>query len=212
MWLGRVRRRERERERERELGSSRLNTSQSSHCAVRLPGRVCFLREEEAVQINRQHSQGSLRRTELSAVVSLPLSLSLSLSLFIPRSPTLVQQAWISLWDGLRFSQQCCLFACLGQPTYVAHSRKRVNSPFLLLLFPHRRLFLFFSVCLSVCLFIFLVHFLPHTKRWCFGGSPPRAYTLRVELFLYGELRLIAVQGPGLIQRLPCSEAPRFLN
>lgn len=81
---------------------------------------------------------------------------------------------------------------------------------------------------LVFCLFIFLKHFLnppsvPTTfQRLCFGGSPPCAYTPRVELFLYGEggrggggarrLHLIAVQGPCSIQWLPCSEAPRFLN
>lgn len=41
-------------------------------------------------------------------------------------------------------------------------------------------------------------------------ARPLCAYTLREELFLYGELHLIAEQGPGLIQWLPCSEAPRF--
>lgn len=40
----------------------------------------------------------------------------------------------------------------------------------------------------------------------------PCAYVLCEELFLYGELRLIAVQGPFLIQWLSCSEASRFLN
>lgn len=59
-----------------------------------------------------------------------------------------------------------------------------------------------------ICLFIFPLHFLLRSKdgalvaRW-----PLCAYTLRVELFLYGELRLIAEKGPDFIQWLPCSEA-----
>lgn len=135
MWL--------ERQRESE-GLKRLNNSQSSHCAVRLPGHVCFLREEEAVQINRQHSQDF--PPPGSQLWSLPLCHSLSLSA--------VQQSRISLWDGLRFSLQCCLFACLGQPTYVAHSRRRVNSPILL---PP------FSVCSS---FSYTFSFIPKTVLW----------------------------------------------
>lgn len=98
-------------------------TGQSSHCVLSdQPGRVCFLREEEDVQINRQRSQDSVHQT-----VSCGVSLSLSLSY----SPSYSRPEFLCgmLWG---FSQQCCLFACLGQPTYVAHSRRRVNRAFLL--------------------------------------------------------------------------------
>lgn len=131
-----------------------MNTGQSSHCAVRLPGCVCFQREEEAIQINRQPSQGSLHQNHQPWCFSSSLSVTHTTLHSLSLSP--MQQSRISLWDGLRFSQQCCLFACLGQTTYVAHSRKRVNSPFLL---PPSSLFLV------------LLHPLPHSRSRCFGGS-----------------------------------------
>ena len=196
MWL--------EREGEGSRGSQRLNTGQSSHCAVRLPGHVCFLREEEAVQINRQRSQDSLHRT---------VSCGLSLSLVLPYSPpcslslSLLQQSYICLWDGLRFSQQCCLFACLGQPTYVAHSRKRVNSPFLLLP-PSLPIFLNFfwqPVHLTLTLS-------PSFQRWRFWRiSCPRALTLSVwNYFCTGSCIWLLSRDPASYNGSPVLRPPGF--
>lgn len=106
------------------------------------------------------------------------------------------RQPWISLRGALRlFSAMAAPLACLGQPTYVARSGKRVK----------KHLFLSLAA-LSETLS-------PPFRRLCFGGSsPPRAHALRVELFLYGKLRLIAAPGLCGAQWLPCSGAPRFLN
>lgn len=77
---------------------------------------------------------------------------------------------------------------------------KRVNSPLPPSLTP--------LVCSS---FPYTFSFIPETalRRLVW---PPCAYSLCVELFFYGELRLIAVQGPFPTQRLPCSVAPSFPN
>lgn len=92
------------------------------------------------------------------------------------------------------------MLACssrLGQPTYVATLTVGQGL----------------KACLSF--FLFVKHFHPIPQSAFGGGSPLRAHASRVELFLYGKLRLIAVLGLGLIQWRPCSGAPpppRFLN
>lgn len=109
------------------------------------------------------------------------------------------RRSWISLWDALRFFS--AMLACL--PVWVSpHMWHAVGKGL--------------KVCLSFSLSLRSVllseTLSPHSTDFSGGSSPQCAYALRVELFLYGKLRLIAVQGLCFIQWLPCSGAPRFLN
>lgn len=85
------------------------------------------------------------------------------------------------------------LLACLAQPTNAARSRKRVKSV---------------SLVLSLCSVPLSETLSPHSTDCASVAAHPDS--LRVELFSYGKLRLIAAQGPGFTQWLPCSGAPGF--
>lgn len=161
--------------------------------AVRLPGRVCFQRQEEAMQINTQPSQRFPPSS--SQLWSFPPSRSLSLSnCYVGRLDFLCGVV-------LRFSLQCCMFARLGQPTYVAHSRRRVKSLFLLPPLP---------VCSSFC-YSAPPHHLLISKtllRWLIC-----VLTLRVRNYCFtGSCFWLLCRDPSIVQWLPCSEAPGFPN